>query len=50
MPREVQFQEKDKELFTIEELCKLRWAETERETEAFVWFFSKFLSCVVGKQ
>ena len=45
------FQEKGKELFTIaEELCKLRLAETEREKEAFFWFFGEFLSCVVGKR
>ena len=44
------FQEKGKELFTMEELCKLRRAETEREKEASYWFFGKFLSCVVGKQ
>jgi hypothetical protein len=44
------FEEKGKELFTMEELCKLRQAETELEKEAFLWFFGKFLSCVVGKQ
>ena len=40
------FKEQGKELFTIEEL----WAETEREKEAFFWFFGEFLSCVVGKR
>ena len=44
------FQEKGKELLTIEELCKLRRAETEPEKEASFWFFGKFLSCVVGKR
>ena len=44
------FKEQGKELFTIEELCKLRRAETEREKEAFFWFFGEFLSCVVGKR
>lgn len=44
------FQEKGKELFTMEELCKLRRAETEREKEASFWFFGEFLSCVVGKR
>ena len=29
------FKEQGKELFTIEELCKLRWSETEHEKEAF---------------
>jgi hypothetical protein len=44
------FKEKGKELFTMEELCKLRRAETEREKEASPWFFGEFLSCVVGKR
>jgi hypothetical protein len=44
------FKEQGKELFTIEELCKLRRAETEREKEAFFWFFGEFLACVVGKR
>ncbi len=44
------FQEKGKELFTMEELCKPRRAETEREKEASFWFFGKVLSCVVGKR
>ena len=44
------FKEQGKELFTIEDLCKLRRAETEREKEAFFWFFGEFLSCVVGKR
>ncbi len=43
------FQEKGKELFTMDELCKLRQAETECEKEAFFWFFGEFLSCVVDK-
>ncbi len=34
----------------MEELCKLRRAETKCEKEAFFWFFGKFLSCVVGKR
>ena len=45
----LKFQEKVKELFTMEELCKLRQVETKREKEAFLWFFGKLLSCVVGK-
>jgi hypothetical protein len=40
-----EFQEKGKELFTMEELCKLRRAETEREKEAF--FGSLANSCPV---
>ena len=35
-------------LFTIEELCKLRWAETRREKEAFFWFLGTFLMSVCG--
>jgi hypothetical protein len=35
-------------LFTIKELCKLRQAETEREMEAFFWFFGEFLELVCG--
>ena len=39
------FQEEgSKELFTMEELCKLRRAETECEKEASFWFFGEFLS------
>ena len=36
------------EFFTMEELCKLRLAKTEREKEAFCWFFGEFLECVCG--
>jgi hypothetical protein len=43
------FQEKGKELFTMEELCKLRQVQTECEKETFFWFFGEFLSFVVGK-
>ena len=42
------FKKLGKKLFTIEELCKLRRAETEREQEAFFWFFGEFLECVCG--
>jgi hypothetical protein len=38
------------ELFTVEELCKLRRSTTEREKQAFYWFFSTFLECVCGKK
>jgi hypothetical protein len=44
------FQEKGKEVVTMEELCKLGQAETEREKEAFFCFFGEFLSCAVGKR
>ena len=36
------------ELFTVEELCKLRRATTEREKQAFLWFFGTFLQSVCG--
>ena len=45
-----EFQEEGKELFTMEELCKLGRAEIEREKEAVFWFFGEFLFCVVGKR
>lgn len=35
-------------MYTIEELQKLRRATTEREIEAFIWFFAKFVECVCG--
>jgi hypothetical protein len=39
-----------KKLFRIEELCKLRRAETKRNKEAFFWFFGKFLESMCGAQ
>ena len=36
--------------YTIEELCKLQRATTEREREAFFWFFGTFLQCVSGRR
>ena len=42
------FKEESKELFTMDELYKLRRAETEGEKDAFFWFFGTFLACVVG--
>ena len=45
------FKESRKKLFTMEELvCKLRRLETEREKEAFFWFFGTFLESVCGKR
>ena len=35
-------------MFTIEELCKLRRAETKREKVAFFWFLGNFLEFVCG--
>ena len=39
---------KEGKLFTIEELCKLRRAETKRKNEAFFWFLGNFLESVCG--
>ena len=36
------------DFYTIEELCQLRRAKTDREKAAFFWFFDKFLECVSG--
>ena len=44
------FKESGKELFTMEELCKLRRSGTEREKEAFFWFFGTFLESVCGRR
>ena len=38
------------ELFTMDELCKLRRATTERELQAFYWFFGTYLECVCGRR
>jgi hypothetical protein len=38
------------EFFRIEELCKLRRSTTEREMDAFYWFFGLYLECVCGKK
>jgi hypothetical protein len=40
----------EEELFTMEELCKLRRATTPREIDAFHWFFCEFLECVCGRK
>ena len=44
------FKESGMEFFTIDELCKLRRSETEREKEAFFWFYGTYLECVCGKR
>jgi hypothetical protein len=44
------FKESGKDFFTIDELCKLRRSEMEREKEAFFWFYGTFLECVCGKR
>ena len=38
------------DFFTFEELCKLRRATTERERNAFFWFFGKFMDSVCGRR
>ena len=42
------FKEEGIDMFTIDELQKLRKATTEREKQAFLWFFGTFLECVSG--
>jgi hypothetical protein len=43
-----QMKKNGEELYTIEELCKLRRSGNEREQMAFYWFMSSFLECVCG--
>jgi hypothetical protein len=40
----------EEEFFTIDELCKLRRATTERERKALFWFFGTYLECVCGRR
>jgi hypothetical protein len=42
------YKKKGEPFFTIDELVKLRRAETDREKAAFFWFFNQFLECVCG--
>ena len=43
-----EFRERGEQFFTIDEICKLRRATTDRERRAFFWFFDSFLECVCG--
>jgi hypothetical protein len=43
-----EFKQRGEEFYSIDELCKLRRATTEREKCAFFWFFDSFLECVCG--
>ena len=45
-----EFEKAGEEFFTMEELLKLRGANTERERKAFFWFFGTYLECVCGKR
>jgi hypothetical protein len=38
------------DVFTMDELIKLRRAKTERELQAFYWFFGTFLECVCRRR
>jgi hypothetical protein len=38
------------DFFTMEELCKLRRATTERERNAFFWFFGTYMDSVSGRR
>ena len=42
------FKKRGEDFFTMEELCKLRRATTDRERKAFFWFYDSFLECVCG--
>jgi hypothetical protein len=42
------FKKSGEDFFTMEELCKLRRATTDRERKAFFWFYDSFLECVCG--
>ena len=49
MMRELkQFKEDRMDVFSIDELQKMRRASTEREKKAFLWFYGTFLECVCG--
>jgi hypothetical protein len=40
----------DLPIFTLDTICKLRQATTDKEVRAFQWFFGEFLECVSGKR
>ncbi len=42
------FKNCEQEFFTFDKVCKLRRATTDRERQAFFWFFDSFLECVCG--
>jgi hypothetical protein len=42
------FKEEGTDMFSIDELQKMRRATTEREKKAFLWFYGTFLECVCG--
>ena len=42
------FKEEGVDMFLIDKLQNLRRANTEREKQAFLWFFGSFLECVSG--
>ena len=42
------FKKRGEEFYTFEEFCKLRRATSDREKNAFFWFFNTFLECVCG--
>ena len=44
------FGEEGIDMFSIEELQKMRRATTEREKKAFLWFYGTFLECVSGQK
>ncbi|MGL6009651.1 MAG: hypothetical protein ACRC1D_09370 [Culicoidibacterales bacterium] len=44
------FEESGEDFFSIEELTKLRRASTDRERNAFFWFYGTFLESVCGRR
>ncbi|KAI2492752.1 hypothetical protein MHU86_21795 [Fragilaria crotonensis] len=45
-----EFETSGEAFFTMDEVSKLRRANTDRERKAFFWFFGTFLECVSGKR
>jgi hypothetical protein len=43
-----EFKQRGEEFYSFDKFCKLRRATTEREKNAFFWFFDTFLECVCG--
>jgi hypothetical protein len=44
------FEESGEDFFTVDELTKLRRANTDRKGKAFFWFFGTLLECVCGRR
>lgn len=44
----LEFKSGDEEFWSLEELCKLRRAKTNREMQAFKWFFGDYIESISG--